>query len=128
RGDGGACHLHQLTHRAGHTIVLAGGRSAGISELAALFADLQEHTAGSLMFEASVAFSARPGPANHIGRIEPPAADRLGVEGITLFAVRPDGYIGLRSDRDHLKALARYRELIVSSAGAPGAGATRCSG
>jgi hypothetical protein len=26
--------------------------------------------------------------------------------------VRPDGYIGLRSDHDHLSALERYRRLI----------------
>jgi hypothetical protein len=47
-----------------------------------------------------------------IGKIEPGATDLIGVEGITLLAVRPDGYIGLRADRDHLKALERYGVLI----------------
>jgi hypothetical protein len=40
------------------------------------------------------------------------AADLVSVEGITLLAVRPDGYIGLRADRDHLSALERYRAIV----------------
>ena len=44
----------------------------------------------------------------------PAAADALALQGTTVFAVRPDGYIGLRSDRDHLRALERYRTLIMS--------------
>jgi hypothetical protein len=34
---------------------------------------------------------------------------------ITLLVVRPDGYVGLRSDKDHLRALTRYQNLILES-------------
>jgi 2-polyprenyl-6-methoxyphenol hydroxylase-like FAD-dependent oxidoreductase len=108
------CQLHELTHRAGHTLVLLGNQSAPGLELAAVLAALREFAAGSPLFEAAVAFGAGPDLPDHLGRIEPAAADLLGVQSVTLFAVRPDGYIGLRADRDHLKALERYRRLILS--------------
>jgi hypothetical protein len=44
--------------------------------------------------------------------MEPAQASQLGIEGITLLAVRPDGYVGLRSDRDPLGALERYTAFI----------------
>jgi hypothetical protein len=40
------------------------------------------------------------------------AAQTLGVEGITLLALRRDGYIGLLADRDHLNAMSRYHDLV----------------
>ena len=45
--------------------------------------------------------------------LEPAAAGLLGVEQITLLALRPDGYVGLRADRDHLNALEHYRTLLI---------------
>jgi hypothetical protein len=38
----------------------------------------------------------------------------LGIGEVTLLVVRPDGHVGLRADRDHLKALAAYQALLVS--------------
>ena len=38
--------------------------------------------------------------------------DLFGIREATLLAVRPDGYIGLRSDHDHLNALDRYHSLL----------------
>ncbi len=35
--------------------------------------------------------------------------------GPACLAVRPDGYVGLRADGDHVGALHRYRRLVVSS-------------
>ena len=32
---------------------------------------------------------------------------------ITLLAVRSDGYVGMRADRDHLSAVERYRALVA---------------
>jgi hypothetical protein len=69
--------------------------------------------ANSLLFEASLALGIRSDLPVQIGHLEPAAADLLGVEGTTLLAVRPDGYIGLRADRDHLTALEQYRTLLV---------------
>lgn len=47
-----------------------------------------------------------------VGLLAPASTDLLGVESITLLAMRPDGYIGLRSDKHHLAALERYRALV----------------
>ena len=106
------CRLHQLTHRAGHTLVVV-SVSRSISPLAELFDSLKDIVAGSPLFEAAIAFSTHPGQADGIGRIESAAAaDSLGVDDTTLLAVRPDGYVGLRSDRDHLRALERYSAIL----------------
>jgi hypothetical protein len=48
-------------------------------------------------------------------RLDPATAKLLGVDGITLLVVRPDNYIGLRADANHLAALARYRTLLQLS-------------
>jgi 2-polyprenyl-6-methoxyphenol hydroxylase-like FAD-dependent oxidoreductase len=107
-----SCGLHKLTHRAGHTLVLLGGAAAGGREMADLLAALQDFATHSRLFEAAIAFATRDNLPDEIGQLEPAAADLLGVEGITLLVVRPDGYIGLRADRDHLSALERYRALV----------------
>lgn len=104
--------LHALGQRAGHTLLLLAGSGAQISTLMDLQNSLQKLTADSQLFEAAVAVSSGTDLLAQIGRIEPGAAELLGVEGITLLAVRPDGYIGLRADRDHLNALERYRSLL----------------
>jgi hypothetical protein len=110
--DVGNARLHELTRRAGHTLVLLGGPQTDGAALLALFDDLQART-GSPLFEAAVALGAGAGLPDGIGHLEPETADLLGVEGTTLLAVRPDGYIGLRADHDHLAALERYRTLVV---------------
>lgn len=104
--------LHQLAHRAGHTLLLLSGPGADGAEFESLHATLQP-IANSLLFEAAVALATRFDLPVQIGHLEPAAADLLGVEGTTLLAVRPDGFIGLRADRDHLIALEHYRTLLV---------------
>jgi hypothetical protein len=42
----------------------------------------------------------------------PLEADQLGIDGVRLLAMRPDGYVGLRSDQDHLREMQQYRTLI----------------
>ena len=73
---------------------------------------LQKLTAESTLIEAIVALGSDTDLPAQIGRFEPGATDLIGVDGTTLLAVRPDGYIGLRADRDHLNALDRYGALI----------------
>jgi hypothetical protein len=46
--------------------------------------------------------------SDSIGHLDPAAASQLGMEGSILLAIRPDGYVGLRAERDHLSALERY--------------------
>jgi 2-polyprenyl-6-methoxyphenol hydroxylase-like FAD-dependent oxidoreductase len=107
-----ASRLHALGHRAGSTLILLGGPAAEISTLLDLHTALQDVVKDSTLFEAVVALSSRADVAQPIGRLEAAAASSLGIEGSTLLAVRPDGYIGLRSDRDHLSALERYAAFI----------------
>ena len=106
--------LHQLAHRAGHTLLLLAGPAADGSELESLHAAMQQLATGSPLFEAVVVLGTQADLAVQIGQLEPSAADLLGVEGITLLAMRPDGYVGLRSDREHLAALERYRALVFA--------------
>jgi hypothetical protein len=112
RSDEQPCRLHELAHCAGHTLMLLGGPTPNGPALVALHTVLQELTTGSPLFEAAIALSTHPDPPDQIGRLEPVGADHLGVQGTTLLAVRPDGFIGLRSDGDHLSALERYRRLV----------------
>jgi 2-polyprenyl-6-methoxyphenol hydroxylase-like FAD-dependent oxidoreductase len=107
-----SCGLHKLTHRAGHTLVLLGGATARGVEMADLLAALQDFVTDESLFETAIAFATRGERPDQIGMIELAAADLLGVEGIVLLAVRPDGYVGLRTDRDHVHALERYRALV----------------
>jgi hypothetical protein len=110
--DTGPCRLHQLTNRVGHTLVLLGGPTTRGPALADLLIALRELATDSPLFEAVIAFGTRPDLPDNIGHLDPVAADLLGVQGTTLLAVRPDGYVGMRSDRDHLSALERYRTLV----------------
>jgi hypothetical protein len=92
--------------------MLLAGPTADKPALVKLHAALQDFANDSPLFDAVVALSTRSDLPLQIGQLEPAAADLLGVEGITLLAMRPDGYIGLRSDRDHLTALECYRALV----------------
>ena len=104
--------LHQFAHRAGHTLMLLASPTAHGSEFVDLHATLQKLTADSPLFEAVVALGTHPDLPVQIGHLEAAATDLLGVDKITLLAVRPDGYVGLRSDRDHLGSLENYRTLV----------------
>ena len=110
--DGRPCRLHELAHRAGHTLMLLAGPNADGPMFVDLNAALRRLIIASPVFEAAVALSTRRDLGAHIGHLEPAIADLLGFKGNTLLALRPDGYIGLRSDRDHLSALERYRAVL----------------
>jgi 2-polyprenyl-6-methoxyphenol hydroxylase-like FAD-dependent oxidoreductase len=106
--EGAPGNLHALGHRAGNTLILLGGPAANPSAWFALHAALQEYVKDSSLFETAVALTASANGFDQIGHLEPAEASRLGIEGSTLLAVRPDGYVGLRSDQDHLAALQSY--------------------
>jgi 2-polyprenyl-6-methoxyphenol hydroxylase-like FAD-dependent oxidoreductase len=108
----GPSSLHALGHRAGSTLILVGGPTADPSALLALHAALQEHVKHSTLFESAVALTAAANVPDSIGYLDPTAASQLGMEGSTLLAIRPDGYVGLRADRDHLAALERYSAFL----------------
>jgi 2-polyprenyl-6-methoxyphenol hydroxylase-like FAD-dependent oxidoreductase len=110
--EAGASRLHALGQRAGSTLILLGGPTANTTSLLDLHATLQKHVNDSTLFETARTLSSCANVPDQIGQLEAAEASRLGVEGSTLLAVRPDGYVGLRSDRDHLGALERYTALI----------------
>jgi 2-polyprenyl-6-methoxyphenol hydroxylase-like FAD-dependent oxidoreductase len=105
--------LHHLAHRAGHTLMLLAGPAADARAFAELFAALQKRAVASSICEAAVAAVANHRePPPGVTRLDPTTAKLLGVEGLTLFAIRPDHYIGLRADHDHLATLDRYSALV----------------
>jgi 2-polyprenyl-6-methoxyphenol hydroxylase-like FAD-dependent oxidoreductase len=104
--------LHQLTHRAAHTLVVLGGPAADPNELDELFDALQRFASDSPRFDAAIRIGTGPGRADPFGYLGADAAAALDLDDITVLAVRPDGYIGLRADRDHPEAVAAYDTLI----------------
>jgi 2-polyprenyl-6-methoxyphenol hydroxylase-like FAD-dependent oxidoreductase len=110
------CRLVEVTQRPGHTLLLLAGPSARGSALVELDAALQNFAADSPLFEALFTLATQSGSPTPIGQLGSVEADLLGVRAITLLAVRPDGYVGLRADENHLPALKRYRALILGNA------------
>jgi hypothetical protein len=105
--------LVELTQRPGHTLLLLAGPAANAPELVELDAALQQLTADSRLLEAAFTLATQSDLPAHIGQLGHIEAALLDVNAITLLAVRPDGYIGLRSDKDHLNALDHYQSLIL---------------
>lgn len=99
--------LNALAHRTGHTAILVAGAAAEPEDLARLQRAV-EGQVGSPILEASFALTTLDARRDGHGVIDGEAADQLGVEGLTLFLVRPDGYLGLRADARHMEALAAY--------------------
>ena len=110
------CHLHQLTHHAGHTLLVLGGRAGHGERLAAQFDALREDAAASTVFDAAIALSTDLHAPAPIGHLAPSVAQRLGIEDVTILAVRPDGHVGLRLDRADVAAVQRYLTLIHAKA------------
>jgi hypothetical protein len=113
RASGEVGLLHDLTNRTGHTALLIGGSSSHQEDLARLNISVRSAGHPSLL-EATIVATTQVDDHEGWERLDLDAADRLGVTGVTLLAVRPDGYIGLRADRDHLEALATYQPLLGS--------------
>jgi 2-polyprenyl-6-methoxyphenol hydroxylase-like FAD-dependent oxidoreductase len=111
--SGEACMLHQLTNRAGHSALVIGGFAVPVGAIARLDSSLRAR-GGASVIEATVVLTARPDDGHLCARIASAAADLLGLDGITLLVIRPDGHVGLRADRDHLEALAAYEARLMS--------------
>jgi 2-polyprenyl-6-methoxyphenol hydroxylase-like FAD-dependent oxidoreductase len=93
--------LHRHAHRAGHTVLVLAA-PARAAEAESLAADLGAELEGSPVVEAVEGIE-----------LEPPAAERLGVTAVTLLALRPDRFVGLRADTDHSRALHDYVERLT---------------
>ncbi|MGC2402907.1 MAG: FAD-dependent monooxygenase [Acidobacteriaceae bacterium] len=108
----GVRYLHQLAQRAGHTLLLLAGPEANDSELRSLHSAILKEVAGSVIFESAFTLATHTDLSDKIGRLDSRTASQLGIRNTALLAVRPDGYIGMRSDLNHLAAIGSYRDLI----------------
>ncbi len=104
--------LHELTHRPGHTLLVLGGQEADPARVGELVAELEARPHPAV--DAVVGLSASQGGGERVGTIDEGLAARLGVAGITVLAVRPDRYIGLRDDSGDARAVADYLEALVA--------------
>jgi len=84
--------LHELTHRPGHTLLVLGGPQADPARVDALVTELD--AVG--------------------GTMDATLAAQLGVVDVTILAVRPDRYVGLRDDRGDPRVVARYLDGLVA--------------
>lgn len=108
---GGECLLHEMTFRAGHTALLIGGLATTGDRLLDTELTLR-HRGAAPFVEATLMVTAQSRGPDQLPRIAPGAAKQLGIDGLTLLLVRPDGYVGLRADRDPLAALAAYEARL----------------
>jgi 2-polyprenyl-6-methoxyphenol hydroxylase-like FAD-dependent oxidoreductase len=105
--------LDGLASRAGHSLIVIGDRSSTPRDLIRVESSLSE-AANRDLIDATFVVTARDPDAHGWPRLDPPAAAELGIRGITLLAVRPDGHVGLRAEHDHSEALEAYQNLLAS--------------
>ena len=110
--DGAPCGLHELAQRAGHTLVVLGGPAASGPVLAEHLGRLKSAADPSTLVEAVVALGCAPDQPADVGRLDDEDATALGVHDVVLLMIRPDGYLGLRADEDHVGALGQYHEAV----------------
>ncbi|MBV9027996.1 MAG: FAD-dependent monooxygenase, partial [Candidatus Eremiobacteraeota bacterium] len=85
---------------AGHTLALARDATTEDGEFTSLLNAVHYAVKDSRLFETVVSLDTDDVLA--------------GSRGVTLLAMRPDGYVGMRCDRDHLASLERYENLITA--------------
>ena len=89
------------------------GASASSDRLACLAESLADHNAAPLL-EATVVLTVYPDQRRQTIALTRVTAEQLGVSEIVLLAIRPDGHVGLRADRNHLQAWSDYCALLTS--------------
>ena len=105
--------LHELAHRAGHTVFVIGGPGSDPAAVEALLAEA-EAAGGPAGVGASFGFVTDADAGERLGWIETATAEQLEVDDVALFAVRPDRYIGLRRDEADAAALAEYLRTLAA--------------
>jgi 2-polyprenyl-6-methoxyphenol hydroxylase-like FAD-dependent oxidoreductase len=104
--------LAELARGAGHVLLLIAGEGADAARFAAVREAIAARADASPLVERIATVAAGEGvPAD--ARLAPADAEVLGVEDITLLAVRPDAYVGLRADDDHAASFDRYEGLLL---------------
>jgi hypothetical protein len=115
---GGPCALHELTHRLGHTLLVLGGKAAAAEDILELATTLEVAHRGSPVIDAVIGLSTRPRDPR-IGRIDESVADQLGIDGVTILAVRPDRFVGFRHDGIDTRGVDDYLAAFTSGGSPP---------
>jgi 2-polyprenyl-6-methoxyphenol hydroxylase-like FAD-dependent oxidoreductase len=103
--------LHELTHHRGHTLIVLGGPQADPGRVGNLVAELEGRSGAAV--DAVVGLCTHPG-GPQVGKIDESVAAQLGIGGVTVLAVRPDRYIGLRDNSGDPGAVEAYLEALVA--------------
>ncbi len=120
RADGTSARLRHLAVGTGHTALVVSPSDVHDHEAEVLAAAIEPLTARSPLFGAALG-TAGSEPRPVIARVSADDAGQLGLTGTALFAVRPDGFIGLRvSGGEAPDALATYDALVREGAGPRG--------
>lgn len=109
--------LHALTHRAGLTLIVLGGPRSEPGRVGELVARLAARPRP--IVDGIVGLSVHAGGADDtrsaaVGTLDAAVADQLGVADVTVLAVRPDRYVGLRDDRGDLATIEAWLDGLVS--------------
>ena len=117
--NGQASMLHELCGCLGHTALIIGGSSVPVERLAQLQRALETDRDPSIV-ETVALLTTNTSSHGEYRSITPAAARQLGIDGITLLVIRPDGHVGLRCDHDHREAMASYQAMLVGGPRIPG--------
>ena len=111
--SGEARALHEFAHRPGHTVFIIGGKATSCDDVDTAMTLVRSSLGDAPAFSAVVGFCVAPALPG-VGRIDEAVADQLGVDGLTMLAVRPDRFVGLRHDGEALAPLVRYFEAFTN--------------
>lgn len=109
--------LHALTHRAGLTLIVLGGPRSEPGRVDELVARLAARPRP--LVDGIVGLSVHSGGADDtrsaaVGTLDAAVAAQLGVADVTVLAVRPDRYVGLRDDRGDLATIEAWLDGLVA--------------
>jgi hypothetical protein len=110
--DGEPRPLHELAHHPGHTLFVLGGPRSDPAQVAALVTKFT--TRSWAIVGAVVGLSTNPGGAQPTGKLPMSVAAQLDVTDVTVLAVRPDRYIGLRDDSGNGELADAYLGNLVA--------------
>jgi hypothetical protein len=111
-GSGEARDLHELGDGLAHTVFVVGGEGISAADVLEVTTRIGRGLPPSPLFGEIFGFSAES-PDDRIGRIDAVVADQLGIDSITILAVRPDRFVGFRSDEADVAALASYFDAFT---------------
>ncbi|MFV2106145.1 FAD-dependent monooxygenase [Micromonospora sp. LOL_015] len=120
RGVGHPMRLHELTRGTRHTLLLYADRTADEATLAAidkLSADLPERTYGEVEVYLLLSPDTPAPPADHPPVLHDAAGGfraGYGTAGAAAYLIRPDGYVGFRSQPINVEALRHHLHLVFN--------------